>query len=287
MSMVFALFSLLCAGFNDLLFRWFGGSARAPARTVGSFVALVGAVWCAVFLGLGLARGAPLPGGAALAVGSFAGLMSVTSNLALIEAMKRTGAGLGAVVYRLNLVWVAVLAWLLLDERFTAAKLAGLGLAVAAFLLMARAPGGRPAERPGWGWLVLLGAAGFLRAWMGIAYRVASLRGIPDASFLVVNGAWWLVGGLVYGALAERRLALDRRTLGFALVSGALVSGIVLFTKLAVNRGDTSGVLAVAQMSFLVTAPLSARFLGERLTPARLLALALAAASIGCLAWIS
>ncbi len=286
MGIAYALISLVCAGLNDFLFRWFSGSADAPSRSVGLFVGLIGAVWCVVFFGLSLAHETPMPGWKGLGIGSFAGIMSVASNLALIEAMKRTGAGLGSLAYRLNLVWVAVLAWLLFDEHFAAVKLAGLAMAVAAFLLMARVPKGHT-ERPGWGWLALLVAAGFLRAWMGIAYRYAREHNIPDASFLVVNGAWWLFGGLLYGALVERNLVIQRRTLRFALISGLLVSGIVLFMKLAVNSADTSIALAVAQMSFLITAPLSAWLLRERLTPARIAALAFGATSIAFLAYVS
>lgn len=280
MAIAYALFSLLFAGLNDLVFKRYGMNTT---RSVGGFVALVGLVMAAFFLVYGAAVGSLTLDGRGLAIGCFAGLMSVSSNILLIEAMKKSGAGMGSMIFRLNLVFVAILAWLLLGESWTLWKLTGLALAVAAVVLIFRET--REAGRTtAWLSLGLLGAASFLRAWMGLAYRQAGLWGVADGPFILVGGLFWIAGGLLYGLASERRLRVGRRGAGLGLLSGLLASGIVLFMKRGVNSGEAGIVIPIAQMSFLITFPAAALLLGERLTPGKWAAMALAVGAILALA---
>lgn len=81
-----------------------------------------------------------------------------------------------------------------------------------------------------------------------------------------VNGLWWMIFGCGYTLLRERKISLKSSAMKYALYSGALVCGIVLFLKLAVNRKDASVAVSVSQFSFLVAAPLAACFMYERFT---------------------
>jgi len=271
--MGYALFSLCFAGVNDLIFKGYG---RKP-RPVGLLLASIGAVWTLFFMAMAACQGGSHAfDSATLLSGTLAGILSASANILLIEGMKRSSAAAGATIYRLNLVFAAILAYALLGESMGPLKLAGLAAAtaaVAAFAWGAGGAGGRLAAKI----LLVLIAASFLRACMGISYKFAKIWGADDALFLAVNGAWWMFAGLAYTASFERGRGVCLSILGYGLVCGTLLSGVVLFLKLAVNAMDASVAVSVSQFSFLVTAPLSTLFLGERLTILKGFGLALAA----------
>jgi len=71
---------LLCAGFNDFVFKLF---ARKP-RLIGLYFSLIGVVWAGAFMAV---AGCGLPGRfseAAIVWGLLSGLCSVSSNLLLV-----------------------------------------------------------------------------------------------------------------------------------------------------------------------------------------------------------
>jgi len=271
--MSYAFLSLCLAGVNDLAFKAYG----SKARPVGLLLAIVGAVWALVFTALAVFRGAAAIDLKTFLLGSLAGIFSAVSNILLIEGMKRASASIGSTIYRLNLVFVAVLAVILLGETLGPLKLLGLFAATAAvalFSLGGRGSGSQLAMR----FLLILVAASFLRACMGITYKFANLAGANDALFLAVSGVWWTVFGLAYTGFQERGSGVDMRSsiIGYGILCGALLSGVVFFLKQAVNAMDASIAVSVSQLSFLVTAPLSACLLGEKMTVAKGVGLALA-----------
>lgn len=279
MAILFSLCSLGFAGFNDMLFRRYGQTNRP----VGLFVALIGVVWAGFFAALGWFKGSLALTVSALAIGSVAGVCSATSNLIFIEAMKRTGAGIGATIYRLNLVFVAILAAVFLNESFTFIKVLGLAMAVGTVLLLTaeRDAGARAVGRQ---FILLLVAASFLRACMGIAYKVASNHGTSNEAFLLINGIYWVLFGALYAWLVEKETGIDRHVCGYSILSGALVCGIVLFLRLAVNAGDASMTVTISQLSFLVTIPCAVCFLNESVSFRKMAAVGLAVLCILCFA---
>lgn len=262
-GMAYAVVSLGFAGVNDVLFRRYG----AKTRPVGILLALIGTVWTLLFLALGFHRNTIQMDLATILIGTISGIVSALANILLIEGMKRTGASIAATIYRLNLVFVVVLAFVFLNESMGMFKIAGIMLAVFAvslFLLPERNIG--ITANIALKFILLLVLASFLRACMGISYKFASSMGIHDEIFLAVNGFWWMVAGLSYTFLFERKMDFCRSSVKYGLISGVLVCGIVLFLKLSVNYMDASVAVSVSQFSFLVTAPLAACFMKERIT---------------------
>jgi uncharacterized membrane protein len=68
--------------------------------------------------------------------------------------------------------------------------------------------------------------------------------------------------------------------LGYALLSGLLVLGVANFLMLAVNCGEASVVIPIANMSFVIALLLSAGLKMERITPRKCCVMALAVVSI-------
>ncbi len=274
MALVLAICGLLCAAFNDLLFKVC--AKRTPSY--GRLLALIGTVWMLTALFLPRTAGwASLP---TFFWGSVSGVFSIAANLLLLAAMKHESAGVCATIYRLNLVPAAIGAALLFGEHFPPAALAGLVCAAAAVLAFLPR-GGRNVPRG----LLLAALAALLRANMGLAYKCGLVSGADAGAIVLVNSFFWIGGGLLYGNLRERNMArFQPRLAGLGFVSGLLVCGICFFTTAALERGAAGVILPIMQMSFLGTFGLSALFLGERCTPRKIIAAVFGALAILLLA---
>ncbi|MBN8218657.1 MAG: EamA family transporter [Spirochaetes bacterium] len=278
MAIVYALCSLVFAGINDAVFK----SYSAKSRPLGAFFLITGLMSLAVFSARGLARGALFLDAPTLGLGLAAGFFSAAANILLVYAMRHTGAAVASSIYRLNLVLVALLAFVFLGESFPPAKLAALAIAVAAVLVFSGSEGARPGAARFVGVLV---AACALRAGMGLLYKVASLHHVCEDSFLALTGFTWAISGLLLHLFGKERGAPgDRGAWRIPLVSGALICGIILTMKLAVNTGEAGVVITITQFSFLVTFPIATVAFREKVTPRKVAGLALAA---GCIALLT
>lgn len=275
MGIVYALLSLTFAGLNDFVFKQYIHKGRHP---LGWFVAAVGVVWTAVFaIAMVLTAGGPTWRAWWVSLG--AGVASVAANLLLIGSFRTVPAGTGAMIYRLNLVIVAVLGVTVLREAITVWKCLGVALGLAAVLLIRNGNGAAEAKLARWA-VVALGIACVLRACMGILYKVSNLEGIPQFEMLAIGGACWLIGGTAFALLRREPLRPFGRMAGFSAFSGALVCGIVYFMLLATSLADASVVVPIAQLSFIVTTVLGVTFHSETLSPRKILALLAAVACI-------
>ena len=273
-SVLLALASLTFAGVNDFIFKQqsIGGGGR------GSYMAVAGAVWFAVFAVAAVASGDAAPTTTTLVWGLAAGLFSVSANYLLIGSLRTLGAAVGATIYRMNMVIAAAIGMVFLGEAVTGMKLGGLALGAAAVLLFTAGPRGtvrRVAESA----LLAAVTASLLRACMGITYKLAAGAGTDARWFLALQGFVWLAAGSAVALRFERSVRLTWSNTRHGLVSGLLICGIVYFFQRALDMGEASIVIPIAQMSFVVTALISRVVLKERLDGRRLAALGLSAAS--------
>lgn len=300
-----ALASMLCAAFNDFLFKLY---TRRGAST-GAYLAVIGLIWAAVFAALAGFDLQKILGAVTWKWGLLSGTFSILANILLLAAMARMDVGASATIYRLNLAPAALLAVCLLGESMSAGKGAALFCAVGAVILVCRpgrsagagvglSPGGtirmldetsaghdrgaRPP--PAYGPLILVTLACLLRAAMGVSYKAGMLHGADDYGMMAWNGLAWLGGGIIMHRLVGRRRGAGWPTLAYGLPSGALVCGIVLFLVWALQRGEASVVLPVAQLSFVGTSLLGVAILRERFTVRKLAGIVLAGLCVVLLA---
>lgn len=273
----FALLSFLFAGLNDVVFKRY----VVGDRSRGMLVLGIGVVWTALQLALFTARGLPLRFDApTLAFGLSAGALLVGSNLLLLESLAHVDLSLGSTIYRLNTLGVVVLSYLFLGERIGAAKAWGIALGVAAVLLLSRRPARHARSARDALFLAAVVAAALLRACYGVTTRRAMLEEVEPAPLLLLVSSCWIVGGAAYAAVKERTLRLTRDQAAYAGVSGTLVFVIVYFLLLAVERGEASVVIPIANMSFVIALTVSLVTGMERLTARKLLAVGAAAGAI-------
>lgn len=269
-AILFAVASLVFAGLIDFVYK---GFARVT-RSRGLFLAGMGLVWGVSQTALFHWHGAPLSLDAAtLGYGVTAGVMVTASNLLLIESMAHIDVSLGSTVYRLNTVFVVLLSCLLLGESLAPVKLAGVGLGVAAALLL-YAPGTAPALRSRYALFAAMALlACVFRASYGVASKAGLLAGGDAATMMLISAACWVAGGLGYALLRERdRPRLDRSTVGYALLGGALAFGIVNTLIAALGRGEASVVVPIANLGFVIATGISVALGLERLNVRKLAA---------------
>ena len=261
MAVFFALCCLLFSALNDFVFKLFAD--RPMSR--GVFFAIIGVIMGGsyAFVIDTAAISANLSN--TLIWGSLAAFFSIAGNILLIEAMGKLSAGICSTIYRLNLIFVVPGAMLLFGEKLVPMQLAGVIAAVLAIILFSWSSmrGERKSSMLG---MVLIVSASLLRAGMGLSYKYAFLHNVDESSLVFINGIFWLIGGLIYAAVKDRKIQIpDAKTACFGVVSGIFVVGIVCFMAKALQVGAAGVVLPIAQMSFLGTLLLSVIFLKEKL----------------------
>ena len=292
MAVLLAFCCLGFAAFNDLVFKFFARKERSR----GIFIFTVGVVLTVLLIAFSALIMIFQPDWwngywwnenwkATLCWGAVCGLCSVVGNIFLIESMSRLSAGVCSTVYRLNLALVVPLAVIFFHESPPWYNWIGIALALAAVVAFMpvgekRASAGRPLD------YVMLILAMSLRAGMGIGYKYAyDYAHASKMGVQIVNGLAWVVCGLVYYFLRERkrfgaRAFVDGKMLGYGAGSGVLVTGIIFFMAWSLACGDASIVLPIQQMSFLATFFLSVAFLKEKITIRKLAALACGVAAL-------
>ncbi|MBO5760079.1 MAG: DMT family transporter [Lentisphaeria bacterium] len=273
MGVIFALCSLACSAVNDFLFKLLTGKKTSR----GLFVSLAGL--CCV-LALLPAQGEWKDVKSTLIWGCVSGMFSLVGNIFLIEAMARQSAGICATIYRLNLVAVVLGAWLFLGEKMNSFLITGVICATAAVLCFLGGSNDGSGKKAVFG-TVLVIIASLLRAGMGLTYKYGFSHAADPNGVALINGMFWVVGGIFYAALkGELKGGLDWRLLRLGLLSGLLIAGIVYFMAKSVAVGDVSIVIPIAQMSFIVTFLLSIIFLKEKINFAKAAGVILGIAAI-------
>lgn len=272
LAIIFALCSMLFAAVNDFLFKLYAQTRSA----IGLYMAIVGVVWTVVFAVILAVKGGGVFSGEALKWGLLSGLFSALANIMLIEVMSVREVGVCSTIYRLNLAPAAILAFIFLGEPVTVYKILGIVSAVVAVMLFSGMGFGNLLTKfDVLHWVVA--AAAILRALMGISYKYGLSEGAGAYEILTLNGLVWVVVGLLYTALLEKRVfAISNQCMSYGFVSGGLVCGIVLFMMLALKHGQASIVLPIAQLSFLITSVIGMIFLNEKLSLTKFSALLLA-----------
>lgn len=283
MAIVFAFCCIFCSAMNDFVFKLF---ARKP-RSRGLFVFIIGMAWAAASLCLPDLRGTSW--NTTILWGFISGLFSVIGNLLLIEAMGKQSAGLCSTIYRLNLALVVPGAWIIFGEKNSLLQCIGIAAAFAAVLFFL--PGSKnnsgTSPRDAKLGLILVITAAILRAGMGLSYKYGFNLGASANGVNLINALCWIIGGPIYYFIREKCVpelgSLNKKVIGYGILSGLFVFGIVFFMAHSVRLGNASIVLPIMQMSFVVTFILSAIFLKEKLTVYKLFALSCGTAALLCL----
>lgn len=275
-SVLFALLSLACAGVNDVVFKRYASKVRSR----GMYIFGIGIVWTLMqlltlkFKGVGLVLD-----WTTLGFGLLAGLFLTGSNILLLECLAMIDVSLGSTIYRLNTIGVVALSFIWLNEPLGLIKCIGIMAGVFGVLLLYQKGGGAGGAKAHL-FLGLAVAASALRAAYGVISKAGLLQQADAQTMLFCISATWIAGGAGYAILRERQFAITGKKIAYSVVSGILVFLIVNFLMEAMERGQASIVIPIANVSFVVAVALSVLLGMERLTFKKGLAIICAAGSI-------
>lgn len=283
-SVLYALVSLVCAGLNDVVFKRYA----VKDRSRGAYVFGIGIVWAVLQVAMVGARGVGLEfGETTLVWGLAAGALLTASNILLLESLSHIDVSLGSTIYRLNTVGVVILSLVFLGEGMGWRKGVGVALGLTAVLLLyRRGAGGVVTGRRFALFFTLAVTASSFRAAYGVVSKAGLAHGAALQSVLVIGAICWIVGGAVYALLREGRLRMTPKKAVYSLLSGVLVFLIVNSLLLAVEHGQASIVIPIANMSFVVALLLSVRLGMERLTWRKSVAVAVSVCSVALLSLV-
>ena len=110
------------------------------------------------------------------------------------------------------------------------------------------------------------------------------MAGANPSALMLLSAICWIAGGLGYAAYREGRVRMTAVKAGYGLVAGLFVFGTVNTLILALEHGEASVVIPIANLGFLVAVAISVLWKMERLTARKVSALGLAAVAIILLA---
>jgi uncharacterized membrane protein len=205
-----------------------------------------------------------------LLFGPVAGVLAFVATYAFLRSLQAPGSqvGVNAAIYRLNLAVTALLAIVFLGERITAAKAAGLVLAVAAVLLLTETSARRATlSAAGVGWACLAMVAFGLVLFL---YKVGVTFGAPPALLIFGQFCALTTISVYYANWREGGLRFTPTIWGHAPACGVLNGSGRVLLAWALISGEASAAVPVSQMSFVFTFLLAAPLFGEPVTPRKL-----------------
>ncbi len=273
----YALLSLVFAACNDVVFKRYALSSRSR----GMLVMGIGLVWfCLQYSSISLLSTKLITFSSfdqlTLRYGLGTGLLLTASNLLLLESLKHINISLGSTIYRLNTIGVVLLSLLLLNESLQSGQWLGLLLGILAVLMLYHRE--NAAQMPVY--ILLAIAASVLRALYGVFSKQGLQSGADLDLMILVTACCWFFGGALYAIFRERRFNITYKKIQYAMLSGILVYLIVQCLLLAIETGQASIVIPVANMSFIVALLLSVLLGMERITLKKSVATGIAACSI-------
>ena len=280
-SVGFALLCLLLTGFNDVLFKRYsiGGHSR------GMLILGVGLIWTLAQWSLAQIQETPIEfNNTTLIFGLMAGFFVTISNLLLLESLRHIKVSLGATIYRLNTIGVLLLSFVFLNEPFGWFKGFGIIIGLISVLILYHGEISSANQKQLLLFVGMATVASFFRASFGVSTKAGLLEGADHNSMLLLISSNWIVGGFVYALWRERRFRNTWEKTRFICLSSFLVFGVTNFLMLALQHGDASTVIPIANMSFVIAIILSVALKMETFTSTKLWAMILAVISILCLA---
>lgn len=274
----FALLSLLFAGINDVTFKYYSRKKRSK----GMYVFGIGIVWTVLQAITFRIQGTTLLiDQNTLLFGLVSGGFLTISNILLIESLTYIDVSFGSTIYRLNTIGVIAFSALFLREPLTLLKSLGIICGIIGVSLLYHKQHNNNSNNTTFTISFAIAViASLARAAYGVTAKAGISQNADQNTMLILFSSSWVIGGVCYAKLREKRFRLTTKKVLYSLLSGTLVYFIVNFLMLAIKHGEASIAIPVANSSFVIALFLSMALKIEALTPRKLCAISCAVVSI-------
>ena len=280
-GIIFALLSLIFAGVNDVVFKKYSRKERSR----GMYVFGIGIIWTVLqIVSLNIQNISFSYDFVSISYGLIAGLLLTVSNILLLESLTHIDVSLGSTIYRLNTVGVVILSFFVLHEPLGVFKIIGIICGLIAVLILFNKEKNTFQNINFTSFFLIAVAASLIRATYGIVAKMGISSNAEPNIMLLLIALSWIIGGAFYAKLRENRFRITRKKILYSIISGILVFLIVNFLMLALEHGQASIVIPIANMSFVFALLISITLKMELLTLRKCCAVGFAVTSIILLA---
>jgi len=280
-GIIFALLSLLFAGVNDVVFKKYSSKERSR----GMYIFGIGIIWTFLqVVSLNIQNINFSYDFVTISYGLIAGLLLTVSNILLLESLTHIDVSLGSTIYRLNTVGVVILSFFVLHEPLGIFKILGIICGLIAVLILFNKGKNTFQNINFTSFFLIAVAASLIRATYGIVAKMGITSNAEPNIMLLLIALSWIIGGAFYAKLRENRFRITRKKILYSIISGILVFLIVNFLMLALEHGQASIVIPIANMSFVFALLISITLKMELLTLRKCCAVGFAVTSIILLA---
>jgi uncharacterized membrane protein len=278
---IYAVAALVCYGVSDFIYK----QAAAHGIRADHFLMAQGWFFCPLVILYALATRALVLDAAAL-WGSLAGVLVFLGFYYFVRSLRAGAVSINASIFRLNFIVTVVLVVAVLGEPLTAAKVAGLALALAATWLLVGSGTGidravSAARRRSLGEVAVatlaFGASNFF-------HTVGLRHGAAPETLAVAQAMLFMPLATTVVYVADRKLEPPAATFRYSAIAALLLLGATIFLLRSVAGGEASVLVPITQMGFIVAALLGIFVLRERVTVRKALGLAAALAALAVLA---
>ena len=276
-----ALVAMVCYGVSDFVYK------RAAAAGIRADRFLVAQAWAffPLVIVYSLATRTLVPSAAAL-WGSVAGIFVFIGFYFFIRSLAAGAVSINASIFRMNFVVTVLLVIIFLGEPLTAAKSAGLVLALLATWLLVgggadRGATSREARRRS---LVEVAIATLAFGASTFFHALGLRHGAVPETLAVAQALLFMPLATATVYFAEGKLAPPRAALRYGATAALALFGATIALLHGIAIGQASVLVPIAQMGFIVAAVLGIIVLREGITLRKALGLVSALAALGALA---
>lgn len=276
-AVTLALFSLFFNGCNDTVFKKYAIKSRSRGMMIAG-TGLVWTIWQCIYLEF-LSSGISFDI-LTIKYGLIAGLILVLANILLLESLTHLQVSLCATIYRLNTIGVVILSYLFLSEEVGFIKFIAIGLGIVSVLLLYNPSERKSDQQLYFLFLIMVITASILRASYGVLSKYAIEQGASILGMIPYTSMCWIVGGLLYAAMIEKRVKLTGKKFIYMLISGTLIFLTVTSLLLAISLSQASVIIPIANCSFIVALCFSILLKLEQMNKRKFFAVLIALTSI-------
>jgi len=194
----------------------------------------------------------------------------------MLHSLTHGNASVNYAIFRSSFVFSTAAAILLLHERLYLAKIVGIALACSAIFLFFSRPQSRAEKDKS---LIIALIAMLVAAGFQLTLKLSTRAFSSPLSFILLMNLFFAFFAIVYNVLFGN-FRFPRATFLFAPINGILMAVATFFYVTALQKGELSSAVPIIQLSFIITAILSAVFLKEKIDTLKTIGIVCAATAI-------
>ncbi|UCF70128.1 MAG: DMT family transporter [candidate division WOR-3 bacterium] len=200
----------------------------------------------------------------------------------MLHSLTHGDAGVNYTIFRSSFVLSTAVAILLLHERISSYKILGIALACLAIFLFFYRNGRSGAKKRS---LTVAIAAMVTAAGFQIIMKLSTNVFSSTLSFVLLMNLFFAIFVILYNLLFGT-FRFPKQTFTLAPLNGVLMAMATLCYVTALKSGELSTSVPIIQLSFIITAMLSAKFLHEKFSMSKMIGILCAAVAIAVLGFL-